>query len=42
MAHRDLSKMGPLCVILSAILFGMMTLFTKVAYALYRPGKNGQ
>ena len=30
---RDLSKMGPLCVILSAILFGMMPLFTKVAYA---------
>ncbi len=33
MAHRDLSKLGPFCVILSAILFGMMPLFTKVAYA---------
>ncbi|MCH5351895.1 MAG: DMT family transporter [Acutalibacter sp.] len=33
MEHKDLSKMGPLCVILSAILFGMMPLFTKVAYA---------
>lgn len=32
MAHRDLSKMRSLCVILSAILFGMMPLFTKVAY----------
>lgn len=33
MKKQELSTWGPLCVILSAVLFGMMPLFTKTAYA---------